>query len=423
MGTDMIRIDPAASGWPVDGAVGELLGRLPFPLALIGADGRMQFANAAFDTEFDAEALHGAREAHPLAWIARRDGRQVPAHVLPIDACEARLLIVEDRQDSGLHAALSSLQARVAELEAQSSTDCLTGAWNRLHFNKVIAAELDRSLRYKQPVSLILLDIDHFKRINDWHGHQAGDEVLHAFARLVSDNIRSADTLFRWGGEEFAVLATATGHRGAWALAESLRARIGQHVFPAAGSLTASLGVAEHVASECACDWFKRADMALYRAKRDGRNRTCASQIGNSDRWATGLSAVQLVWQEAYECGEPTIDREHRELFDLANGLIVKAFSRQEDQDSVVPALDRLIEHLVAHFGDEEALLEKHAYPGLDTHKRAHQALLNKGSSIRQAVDRGEERFGDLVEFLANEVVARHLFKMDRDFFPLFGRS
>lgn len=302
------------------------------------------------------------------------------------------------------------------------ATDSLTGLWNRAHFDHLVDSELDRSQRYKQPVSLILFDIDHFKRANDHFGHQAGDAVLRELAIVANAAIRSSDAVFRWGGEEFAVLATSTGHRGAGRLAEALRSQVAQHGFPAIGAITISLGVAEHTAAESAQEWFRRADAMLYAAKREGRNCVRIDARGNSDAWAAaqGPAALGLTWQEAYECGEPTIDREHRELFDLANDLLKASVSDENHSDRVARAFDRLLDHIAAHFANEEALLARHGYARLDAHQRAHASLLGRARELKDALAAGKTTLGGIVEFLAGEVVARHLFKADRSFFPLF---
>ncbi len=319
-------------------------------------------------------------------------------------------------------APLARLHERIAELERLVSTDCLTGLWNRAHFERLVKAELDRSLRYRQPVSLILFDIDHFKHANDLYGHQAGDTVLREMALVANATIRSADSIFRWGGEEFAVLATSTGYRGAGRLAESLRGQVAQHRFPGVGDITISLGVAEHVGADSAEEWFRRADEMLYAAKEMGRNRVNVDVRGNSDTWATenGPAALSLVWQEAYECGEPGIDSEHRELFELANTLIQASLDRA-GPERVGPAFDRLLDHVARHFASEEALLEKHGYARLDAHRRAHAGLLCRAIDLKTAAAAGQVKLGSVVEFLANDVVARHLFGADRDFFPLFA--
>ena len=312
---------------------------------------------------------------------------------------------------------------QLAQLERSSATDPLTGLWNRKHFDQLLEVEVARSLRHRQPLSLILFDADGFKRVNDQFGHPAGDEVLRGLAGVATEAIRSSDTLFRWGGEEFALLTTSTGHRCAARLAESLRAKIAAHRFPAVGALTVSLGVAEHLGAESTQQWFERVDAMLYAAKRGGRNRVMVDARGNSDQWAStqSVSALRLIWQEGYESGEPTIDREHRELFDLSNELLDAFLSGAYELAGIAPIFDRLMHHVAAHFRDEEALLERHGYGKLETHRRLHARLLQRAHELRRAFDAGEAHLGSLVEFLAGEVVARHLFRADRDFFALFA--
>lgn len=317
---------------------------------------------------------------------------------------------------------LTRLNVRLADLEMRVATDSLTGLWNRAHFDHLVDSELDRSQRYKQAVSLILFDIDHFKRANDRFGHQAGDAVLRELAIVANAAIRSSDAVFRWGGEEFAVLATSTGHRGAGRLADALRSQVAQHGFPAVGTITISLGVAEHIVAESAQEWFRRADAMLYAAKREGRNCVRIDARGNSDAWAAaqGPAALGLIWQEAYECGEPSIDREHRDLFDLANALIDASVRDTGDSGKVLPVFDKLLDHIAGHFANEEALLERRGYAHADAHRRAHATLLGRARALRDDLAAGSASLGGIVEFLAGEVVARHLFKADRDFFPLF---
>jgi hemerythrin-like metal-binding protein len=140
---------------------------------------------------------------------------------------------------------------------------------------------------------------------------------------------------------------------------------------------------------------------------------------GNSLTWNgdNGFSALHLDWREDYECGHPLIDAEHRELFELANVLIESVISNRDAR----PALDRLIEHVGRHFSDEEAILAEHAYPRLEAHRAAHAALLAKAAGLRAAMEHDAAGLGNVVEFLARDVVARHLFTADRDFFPLLA--
>jgi diguanylate cyclase (GGDEF)-like protein/hemerythrin-like metal-binding protein len=333
--------------------------------------------------------------------------------------------IAEDCLSPGTCGALAWHRQRLAELERQVASDSLTGLWNRAHFDRLLEAELDRSRRYRQPVSLILFDIDHFKRVNDVYGHQAGDAVLRELALAAQSALRASDALFRWGGEEFAILAPSTGYRGAHRLAEALRLRVADASFPAVGRLTISAGVAEHLDAESDNAWFRRADAMLYAAKHDGRNRVRTDARGNSDVWAEahGPAALHLVWQEGYECGEPGIDAEHRELFGLVNALIDASLTTADRDGDAAHAFDRLHEHIATHFAHEETLLAEHGFTQLEAHRRAHAGLLRRARTLRREWQNHAAGLGAIVEFLAGDVVARHLFKMDRDFFPLFSNS
>lgn len=159
-----------------------------------------------------------------------------------------------------------------AKAEHAARIDSLTGMWNRRHFELEALREIDRATRYGQPVSMVMFDIDHFKRVNDRFGHLAGDEVLKQIACIVQDSLRTSDLACRWGGEEFAVLMPVT-LADAFQAAEKLRAAIAQYDFPEVGRLTISCGCAQLAPDEGLTAWSRRADAALYRAKGAGRNR------------------------------------------------------------------------------------------------------------------------------------------------------
>lgn len=151
--------------------------------------------------------------------------------------------------------------------------DPLTGLYNRRSFEAFYRQEVAKSRRYDTPLSLILVDLDHFKRVNDTHGHQAGDQVLAAVGGILRQATRDADLAARWGGEEMALLLPETDGPGAHVVAEKLRERIAAHPFPAVGRVTASFGVATLSESPVDVDLVAEADKALYRAKAAGRNR------------------------------------------------------------------------------------------------------------------------------------------------------
>ena len=174
---------------------------------------------------------------------------------------------------------IESARADNARLEALAHTDPLTQTLNRRAMTLRLTAELDRARRYDSVVTLLLLDLDHFKKINDGHGHLVGDEVLREVATLLAHAVRSVDVVARYGGEEFVVVLPETGREGAVAFAERIRERIAEQTFGhGAGArlpITASIGVATFPTPgvDTVEDLFASADAALYRAKADGRNR------------------------------------------------------------------------------------------------------------------------------------------------------
>lgn len=162
-----------------------------------------------------------------------------------------------------------------------SSRDALTGLSNRRQFELTIAREVDRVARSGEAALLLVLDIDHFKRVNDTYGHDAGDAVIQAVANTLQDCVRPMDTVARIGGEEFAMILPNCAPAFGETVAERVRTKIGKTAVPVSGgqalSVTVSIGGAfapQWVRSSSPL-WLKRADDKLYEAKRSGRNRTC----------------------------------------------------------------------------------------------------------------------------------------------------
>ncbi len=182
------------------------------------------------------------------------------------------------------------LEIANAKLQEMSFSDGLTGVKNRRYFDERVVAEYKRSFREQKHLALLMLDIDHFKQVNDQHGHQIGDDCLVEVARIFKKNInRPGDTLYRYGGEEFAVLLPETDLMGAELVAEKLRAAMEQvKVYSSEGQLInirISVGVVAYVPTlrSGVENLIKRADEQLYRAKREGRNRVCSSDEEGSD--------------------------------------------------------------------------------------------------------------------------------------------
>ena len=171
------------------------------------------------------------------------------------------------------------IQAEKAALEL-AHTDQLTGLLNRHGCDELIRQAIARKQRHGTAVSLIILDIDHFKRINDEFGHKVGDDVLKALAKALGPLLRETDYLVRWGGEEFLVLLPDTGLDAAARVAEKLRVALAAMRAPGLPAITISLGVAELNSDEAFNSWYQRTDQALYRAKESGRNRVQRAEAG-----------------------------------------------------------------------------------------------------------------------------------------------
>lgn len=167
---------------------------------------------------------------------------------------------------------LDSARSRIEGLDRKSRTDSLTGLVNRSGLESELEVEVRRSHRYDHPFSLVLIDLDHFKTINDEHGHLTGDHILRKVADVLVDLSRDADTVSRWGGEEFLLICRDTRGDDAVALAEKLRKGIESATDNAGHCCTASFGITEFRPSDTAASLFERTDRALYTAKREGRN-------------------------------------------------------------------------------------------------------------------------------------------------------
>lgn len=205
-----------------------------------------------------------------------------------VAAIAAETAAIVDRQ-ARLQAQLQDSSQQLAELRVsldtarrEALTDGLTGIANRKAFEQALADAIEACERDGEPLSLLMVDIDHFKSFNDTHGHLVGDHVLKLVARMLTECIKGRDTAARYGGEEFAIVLPRTNLVNAVTLAEQVRVFVGsrQIVNKARnanfGTVALSIGVAERRPGEPASTLIRRADQALYGAKRGGRNRVCA---------------------------------------------------------------------------------------------------------------------------------------------------
>lgn len=171
----------------------------------------------------------------------------------------------------------TALRSTLATAELLAARDQLTGLCNRRNFDQRLEGAIARSARHGDRFSLLMIDIDHFKNINDHYGHATGDDVLRRFGEVLSERLRQNDIAARWGGEEFAVLADGANLENARLLAEQIRESVAMTPFPPVPRVTVSVGVAEYQEGESGDDLLRHADKALYGAKRNGRNRVIAA--------------------------------------------------------------------------------------------------------------------------------------------------
>lgn len=348
------------------------------------------------------------------------DGGLLSIGAMIFDISNQAALAEMRRSVERLHQTNQRLQETLVELERLASTDRLTGAWNRRRLEEVVISEMDRLRRYDHPLSLLIIDIDFFKAVNDRYGHPVGDQLLADFAALIQSSLRTSDSLTRWGGEEFVVLCPNTRLSTVEMLAERLREKIATADFPVVKSITASIGVAECMSGETWDDWFKRADAALYRAKSRGRNQVqiapeTPKRVGAGERVTANL--VQLSWRAAYESGCRVIDDQHRGLFDHANRLLDAILSGRP-RDEVARLIDLLIPDVVRHFEEEEAIVAAANYPGTAEHAAIHRQLVERATALVASFNAGTLAVGELFQFLAHEVIVRHMLGADREFFP-----
>ncbi|MBP0048054.1 diguanylate cyclase [Marinobacterium sp. AK62] len=272
------------------------------------ASGRNTYANRYFEESLglNHEQLSGegwASLIHPedrdavfQSWMdvigGQRNAWQCDTRMIGRDGevrwfrCAARRYDGGDQAEAGYIGMVSDMTEQIEhqrileqkneQLERLSITDALTGLTNRGQVEKLLNSEVHRYERYGNGCSVIMLDIDHFKQVNDTCGHAVGDQVLRQIAALMRENTRLSDIPGRWGGEEFLILCPETDEKGAYQLAENLRQRIEAERFPVIGQRTCSFGVAAIEPGDQARELLKRADDALYRAKNNGRNQVVA---------------------------------------------------------------------------------------------------------------------------------------------------
>ena len=342
---------------------------------------------------------------------------------------EATPLLDEHGAVNGWLGVATDITARslaVAEIEQLAYYDHLTHLPNRRLFHDRMQVAITQARRENARLALMLVDLDKFKPVNDNLGHAVGDLLLKAVARRMLDCLRDSDTLARVGGDEFVViLPEVVSGQDALIVAEKIRLALNEPFELAGGykvSIACSIGVAiypDHGSDEKRLS--RNVDDAMYAAKEMGRNCvqlfTAVPDRGTESR--IGALDLRLVWHSAYRCGETSIDQEHQELFVRANVLIKSAMEGDGNLKQSPVLLDELISSVARHFTNEEAILGRYHYADLEDHVLKHQRLVGRALELRSMAVAGELKLGDLVTFIAQEVVAKHMLKEDTKFFPL----
>lgn len=299
-------------------------------------------------------------------------------------------------------------------LRQAATVDPLTGLYNRAFFFGILEERLRESEQKGAPLSMIAIDIDHFKNVNDTWGHLVGDEVLGRTARLLKDSLRSTDVISRVGGEEFAVLLPATGAEGGWAVAEKMRSVLEANPHPRIGRVTASFGVAEHRPGEDSTRWYKRADDATYQAKENGRNRVV---LAGEPVTVPPVVSLYVKWRDEWNSGNAVIDRQHRELLDLGNHLIRMAVTGAP-RPALSAEIETLLVHTVSHFAAEESIVAKTPFPGLRKHQEIHAELMARAvREIGEFLSRRQDS-PIFLSFVMNDLILGHVRDEDTKFFP-----
>lgn len=303
------------------------------------------------------------------------------------------------------------------QLRQAAIKDELTGLYNRHYFESIIEEQMQHADRYDEPLSMLLLDLDLFKQVNDTWGHPVGDELLKLTATTVSKTIRESDILIRFGGEEFAVLMPRTSLDGALLVAEKIRAAVANKPLATVGIRTVSIGAAERMKAESFRHWYRRLDGALYEAKQTGRNRVVASD-GNEK---LPIRAFDLEWRFDLQSGNDEIDRQHLELFEIGNRFISSSLEGT-DEAEIMKQLDSLLSLLNSHFACEEKILEQAGYPDTKYLRESHKDLSAKASRLKGAFERGEIKASAYFSYIVDEMILNHLKQEDKKFFPFLKK-
>ena len=304
------------------------------------------------------------------------------------------------------------LEEKNIELSKLALIDNLTKLANRHYFDHDIEFLTAITNRNKSKLSMLMIDLDRFKLVNDTYGHLVGDEVLIHSSQILKDSVRTSDRVYRWGGEEFVIIVPETNNEQAGLVAEKICQNFRDAHFDVIGNITVSIGVASYDKDEPLEDWFKRVDLALYQAKQTGRN-----------RWVSWLDDESLpqhfnrfVWTKEFESGNREIDHDHMMLAVQVNhlhNLIVNSYPIDTIHDSITS----LTKHIREHFVREEAIILSKGFVNYMEHRSIHNRLLSEYEIILKKAMNGDISLAAFMSFLVEKVLINHILEDDKQFF------
>lgn len=301
------------------------------------------------------------------------------------------------------------LEAINKKLKETAIIDSLTGVYNRYYFDEKLSLLMESSSIFKSPLSLILLDLDHFKAVNDTYGHKAGDKVLIEVANAINSLIDKNNIFARWGGEEFIVLMPMTNLKDTQSFAEKIRHTLECINHSGVGRVTVSIGISTWNYIESSEQWFKRTDDYLYKAKNKGRNCVMTSEETQKINYSF------ISWSDEWLCGNDDINIQHKELLNLSNKLISSIMGDYIEED-VDLSIKKLLEHISYHFNFEEKFLNDISYSEANTHKEKHDILIGKAKELFESSSK-KNMLEDTIKFIVNDVIISHLIHEDSKFF------
>ena len=339
-----------------------------------------------------------------LEWRSQPNGKLIYA--------SARDITKKRLKEIKLIQLTEKLQKKNEVLKTLAITDELTGLYNRHFIDQWIEKEMASTDRYQKPLSMIIIDLDHFKRVNDKWGHPVGDKVLKFTADIIRSNLRKSDVLARMGGEEFAIFLPQCPTKNAIIVAEKLRKLMENADFPIVGKVTASFGVSERWQGESFNSWYKRADEALYCAKEGGRNRV----ISSNDQETVPVAFVRIDWKQEWDSGHQEIDQQHREMVKHGNRLIFMSLSNAS-HEKTLQQLDLVLNLVANHFNYEEHFLEEIGYSEYENHRIIHKDLLKKAFLLKENFQNGDIKSSPFFSFIVDDIIVGHMLKDDFDYF------